>query len=167
MSRTISKLRVGVRARRSAAVLFAAGVLTAMTAGLASASAPNPGFRTVAAGFDASGNVTSVLPVNFAVGDCTLFNGSTIAVTKPTANGVVFFNWHAQAFTAHTNNADIWHGTFTFKTAFGTVIGTIGPLDGARMTQINHVYSWDVPGNATFDPALFGAITQVVWRGEC
>src|SRR3954454_20488040 len=152
MSRTISKLRVRAGARRSAAVLFAAGVVTAMTAGLASASAPNPGFRTVAAGFDASGNLTSVLPVNFAVGDCTQLSGSTIVVTRPAANGAVFFSWHARAFTSHTNSADIWHGTFTFRTAFGTIIRTVGPLDGARMTQINQVYTWDVPGTATIDP---------------
>jgi hypothetical protein len=168
MRKTIlSRRATGVKARRPAAVLVLVAALMAAVTGVANASAPNPGFRTVAAGFDASGTLISSLPTGFPVGDCTQLDGSRFVMSRPGADGGVDFDWQARAFTSKTSNADIWFGTFTFKTAFGTVLGTVNHLQGVRMTQINHVYTWDVPGHTTIDPALFGSITQVVWKGEC
>jgi hypothetical protein len=157
----------GVKARHPAAVLVLVAALMAAVTGVANASAPNPGFRTVAAGFDASGTLISSLPTDFAVGDCTQFHGSRIVMSRPGADGGTDLEWQAQASTSKTSNADIWFGTFTFKTAFGTVLGTVNHLEGARMTLINHTYTWTVPAHTTIDPALFGSITQVVWKGEC
>ncbi|WP_214327506.1 hypothetical protein [Nonomuraea sediminis] len=117
--------------------------------------------------------ITSTLPFPFSAGDCTQLGGgspafqSEVRLDKPDASGRSRFTWDAFTYTRHTNNADIWHGTFRFRTAFGTPVLTVGPFDSVPMRATFHTYTTERSTPVTIDPALFDAITQVDWLGDC
>jgi hypothetical protein len=72
------------------------------------------------------------------------------------------------AFTNHTNNADIWHGQFTFLNGFGQRVLTTPELDGVPMRQIGQIYEWRVPSaNLALTTFNYSSITQVMWKGSC
>ncbi|GAA3845408.1 hypothetical protein GCM10022226_80780 [Sphaerisporangium flaviroseum] len=118
--------------------------------------------------------ITSALPVTFTAGDCRQFgNGTTdslnssVRLDRPDANGNSRVTWVAHTATRKTSNADIWHANFVFKTAFGTRILTTGTFDSVPMTAINFPYATVRSAPVRVDPALFFAITQVDWFGDC
>jgi hypothetical protein len=54
-----------------------------------------------------------------------------------------------------------------FKTAFGTRILSTGTFDSVPMTTINFPYATVRSAVVRADPALFPAITQADWLGDC
>ena len=118
--------------------------------------------------------ITSVLPHPFSAGDCEQEgfgyfdpSRSEVRLDRPDAGGGSRFTWDSHNSTRHTNNADIWHAKFVFRTAFGTPVLTVGPVDSVPMRVINVPYSTVRSTLVTVDPALFNSITRVDWLGDC
>ncbi len=131
------------------------------------ASAPNPGSRTTTLTtvsdhrWPADHVLQSVLTSDFPVGDCIMNHRLSDVEIDTTSHE---FIWDATALTTHTNNADIWHGTFQFRNAANVLRLTVGPYDGARMTVINQPYGWQVIVPLTTVPT---DATTVTWIGAC
>jgi hypothetical protein len=150
-------------------------LLVGVTVGLvvlpssAYASAPNPQDAQLSA-FMINGEITSPQRFNWSVGDCTLlgFWNGRVELDPPDSRGNSILHWYAAANTSHTNNADVWWGTFTFLTAHGTPIGTSHRLPGAQMTVVGETYHWTkVDDVQLLDPEFYPLISQVRWHAEC
>ncbi|MEZ0076221.1 hypothetical protein [Planotetraspora sp. GP83] len=113
--------------------------------------------------------ITSTLPSPFSAGDCQQLGPeqSEVRLDKPDASGRSRFTWHAHTYTRHTNNADIWHGRFVFRTAFGTPVLTVGPFDSVPMRVTFRTYTTERSTPVVVDPALFDTIAKVDWLGDC
>ncbi|WP_370017529.1 hypothetical protein [Planotetraspora sp. GP83] len=118
--------------------------------------------------------ITSILPFPFSAGDCEQLGfgssdpeRSEVRLDRPDASGRSRITWDAHTYTRHTNNADIWHGKFVFRTAFGTPVLTVGPFDSVAMSVPFRTYSTVRSTPVVIDPALFGTITKVDWLGDC
>lgn len=156
-------IRAVVAAASTAAVALASVV---MFAGAASA-ARTPNYVTTGVTRDADGAVlVSTLTSSFLAGDCFQERDARVELVRPDGAGGSQIRWVALVGTFHTNHADIWHVTWTFKTAFGTPVGTIGPLNGPSMLNFA-TYNVDQPKDVWFDPQLWPLVTQVEWKGEC
>jgi hypothetical protein len=83
------------------------------------AAAPNSGVFFTGADRTDPNVLTSTLPIDFSVRDCVALSGSQIIGLQAPRSGKTSVTWHQLAFTKHTNNADIWHGQFTFLNGFG------------------------------------------------
>jgi hypothetical protein len=94
-------------------------------------------------------------------GDCQQTNG-TITLNS---DGTGAFSADTLTFQTHTH--DVWHATFTFSTASGTRLLTVGPLDSPGMSDGNPppVYHWT--RTFKFDSALYGAIGRVSQSYSC
>jgi hypothetical protein len=94
-------------------------------------------------------------------GDCQQTNGRLTL----NSNGTGDFSADTLTFQTHTH--DVWHATFSFSTAAGTRLLTVGPLDSPGMSDGNPppVYHWD--RTFTYDPALYGAISAVSQSYSC
>lgn len=161
-------------------VLAASGIATAAPGagtaaapgGAVTAAAPNPGFvvTPVQAQPD-PGFLLFRLSADFPVGDCVALGDlSWVQLTRPTAStgNTSFVNWHQVAYTTHTNNGDVWHGTFRFLNSSGQVVYSAGPLDGRKMTVTRALYDWTVPSPRTaLSPAAYASIVSVLWQGAC
>jgi hypothetical protein len=135
----------------------------------ASASAPNPQDADLSA-FMINGEIASRQRFNWTVGDCTLlgFWNGRVELDPPDSRGNSILHWYAVASTSHTSNADIWWGTFTFLTDYGTVIGTSHRLPGERMTVVGETYHWTKIDNVQLlDPEFYPLISRVHWHAEC
>lgn len=161
---------------RTLAATMAATVVGALAVpASASATAPNPGFRTLPA-YMRDGNtwVESVQPSSFQVGDCILTD-SWVGLTRPDNNGRVTAVWYYSMYTLHTNNFDQWHATFRFRDAIGNLIFEFGPVHSGEMHHAgpsggdsdeddypNLFFGVRSPNFRTFDQ-----IATVEWQGEC
>jgi hypothetical protein len=159
--------RPSIRGAAAAALTAAVALASvAMFAGTASA-ARTPNYVTTGVTQDANGVVlVSTLADSFDAGDCFQNPGARVELVRPDGAGGSLIRWVALVGTFHTNHADIWHVTWTFKTAFGTPVGTIGPLNGPSMINFA-TYNVDQPKVVWFDPQLWPLVTQVEWKGEC
>ncbi|MFB4297699.1 hypothetical protein [Actinomadura sp. NTSP31] len=167
MRTIISRPVTRTKAWRPALVAAMAVGMTAAVTGVASASAPNPGFYTDHPLIDtANGIMTSTVP-DFRVGDCILFGSGSLFTIRTPVNGVSDISWTGAVETTHTNSADVWHGTFIFKDSAGKTLGQSPRLDGLPMSIVGKIYSWTIPSRVNINPVVFSLIRQITWEGEC
>jgi hypothetical protein len=140
--------------------------MMAAVTGVASASAPNPGNITASASLDGNG-LSSTLPVDFFVGDCIEFGGSSFLTARPPVNGVADISWSAVVETTHTSKADIWHGTFIFKDSNGFALAQSDKLDGPPMRTVGQIYRWTIPAQVHLSSTSFALVRKITWVGEC
>ena len=167
--RTIFSMSITrANARRPAVVAAMAVATTAAVTGVASASAPNPGFFTDHPSIDAAhGILTSSVRPDFRVGDCILFEDSSTFTMRAPVSGVSDITWTGVAETTHTSNADVWHSTFIFKDFAGRTLGQSPRLDGLPMSEVGRIYAWTIPSRVNINPTIFALIRQITWKGEC
>jgi len=94
-------------------------------------------------------------------GDCQQTNGRLTLYSNGTGD------FSADTLTYQTHTHDVWHSTFTFTTASGTTVLTVGPLNSPDMSDGNPppVYHYDRA--FTFDPAFYGIISKVYQSSSC
>jgi hypothetical protein len=156
------------KVRRPAVVTAMIAAMMAAVTGVAGASAPNPGFLTTHPSIDAAnGILTSTLPVEFDVGDCIQFEGDSSFTMRAPVSGVSDISWTGVAETTHTNNADVWHGTFIFKDSAGNTLGQSPRLNGLPMSIVGKIYRWTIPSQVNINSTIFALIRQITWKGEC
>ena len=117
------------------------------------------------------GSLLAPLTHNQQAGDCTLFAGSNVRMSRPDLNGNILVTWSAIAQTSHTNNADIWH-LAVFSNSFGPPAAPVSlgtPLmDGDAMRKTFTTYTWQrttvahVPAGT-----VLNAVTTTTWQGIC
>jgi hypothetical protein len=155
------------KVRRPVVVAAMSAAMMAAVTGVASASAPNPGFLITHPSIDAAhGILTSSLFVEFDVGDCVQFGGSSFTMRAP-VSGVSDISWTGIVETTHTNSADVWHGTFIFMDSAGNTLGQSPRLDGLAMSIVGKVYSWTIPSQVAINSTNFALIRKITWKGEC
>jgi hypothetical protein len=123
----------------------------------------------------AYGGIVSFLPKSMHAGDCEE-SGNTdpnsglishVFIGTPDTHGNATIIWYGLTRTSRTHTGDIWHQSFTFRTAYGTPLGTVGPLDSKTMWVQPGYYTTTVTRTRFVDPALFPAIAFVEWYADC
>lgn len=117
------------------------------------------------------GSLFIQLTRNQQAGDCTLFAGSNVRVSRPDLNGNMLVTWSAIGQTSHTNNADIWH-LAVFSNTFGPSAAPVSvgtPLmDGDPMRKTFTTYTWQRTSVAHVPAGtVLAAVTTTTWQGIC
>jgi hypothetical protein len=117
------------------------------------------------------GSLLAQLTQNQKVGDCTLFAGSGVRMSRPDVNGNVLVTWSAIGQTSHTNHADIWH-LAVFSNVFGPASAPVSVgtslMDGAPMTRTFTTYTWQRTTVAHIPAGtVLAAVTTTTWQSIC
>ena len=154
--------------------IWAVPVMAALTVGLGAspASAASQTVNRPVTPYNIPNTLISYAPANSSagwhIGDCYEELGYLFLERPVLTNGVWIgkIRWAFNMYTAHTSNFDQWHMKWTFRTASGSQIHVLGPVDGPRMVT-GHDYSDERPYDAYITPAVFDSIRSVDWNGAC
>jgi hypothetical protein len=121
----------------------------------------------------------SYLPTTFTAGDCREVGMNQSPGLKPTSvrltqtdNGVAnyyHFQWDFTLYTVSTPffpfSADVWHGTWIFRTASGAEVLRV-TMDGPQMQQ-GFMFDDTYDRYLFITPQEIMSIATVNWSGDC
>jgi hypothetical protein len=111
----------------------------------------------------APGDHTYRLTADMAAGDCTLYSGSSVAVSGTTAAFTLISS------TRQSMSGDIWHQFWQGRDQQGNVVMTIGPANSdGRMWPHQPVQKTTTTGTVPVNGAAnIDQVVDVVWQGQC